>query len=407
MIWLAVPLLLLGVLTTVPNVPRSMPGALIPVYFMISLTGQLFALPGLILGVVLAALAEGTAAWLFAVTAALFGWAHMRNRLVGRLLLDAVGLTEQRIPLLAGLVPPAVGESRVRRIRNIAYGDAGERNLLDVVLPKTLPDRPMPVLLHIHGGAWVLGSKGSQARPLINHLVPQGWMAVDINYRLGPASRFPAMIIDVLRAIAWVKAHAHEHGGDPRRIAITGGSAGGHLSALAALAHDEPAFKPGFEDVDCSVAAAIPIYGRYDLLDRKFHMKAMHRLAVDKFMSEKVFPGTPEAHPELWQGTSPIDRIRADAPPMLVLHGTGDTMLPYRDARDFTKTLRAVSRQPVTLIELPEVEHAYDMASSALTWAHVRAMEAFLAPLTVPGAQPEDLGEDRLGRERVVAAEEG
>jgi acetyl esterase/lipase len=400
MIWGAAVLALFALLAAWPNVPRWMWGPLVPLWFMISLTGQLFALPLLIAGAVLAVIAEGTAAWVFAGAAAVAALAHWRNRIAGRLLLDAVGLTETRIPPLAGLTPFLAGDSRVRRIKDIPYGDAGTRNLLDVVLPKTPPTAPMPILIQIHGGAWVLGSKGLQAKPLVNHLVSRGWMAVDINYRLGPVDRFPALTIDVLKAIAWVKAHAHEHGGDPTRIAITGGSAGGHLAALAALAHDDPMLKPGIEDIDCSVQAAVPVYGRYDLLDRLGHMKAMHRFAVDEFLAQRVMPGRPDVCGEVWLGHSPIERLRDSAPPMLIIHGTGDSMLPFQDARDFAEGLRRVSREPVILVELPGIEHEYEMASSALTWAHVRAIEAFLAPLTQavqPGvARPGDLPDERV-----------
>lgn len=382
MTWLAVPLLVLALLSAIAVVPRWLPGVLIPVYFMISLTGQIFALPGVVVGILLAVVAEGTAAWLFAIAAALFALSQMRNRIAGRLLLDAVGLTQIKIPLFAGLTPFLTGDGKVRRISNLVYGDGGARNLLDIVLPSAAPAAPMPILLHIHGGAWVLGNKGQQAKPLINHLAARGWMCVDINYRLGPVHRCPAMIVDVLKAIAWVKEHAHEYGGDPARIALTGGSAGGHLTALAALAHDDPAFKPGFEQVDCSVARAVPVYGRYDLLDRELHMKNMHKLAVDSFMSNRVFPGPVDTCRDLWHSMSPIDHMRSDAPPMLILHGTGDTMLPFRDARDFAASLRKASPAPVTLVELPGIEHAYDMAASALTWAHVRTVAAFLQPLT-------------------------
>ena len=80
-----------------------------------------------------------------------------------------------------------------------------------------------------------MGSKRGQAHPLMSHLAGQGWVCVAINYRLSPKSDWPAAVVDVKRAIAWIKSNIAGYGGDPRFIAITGGSAGGHLSALAAL----------------------------------------------------------------------------------------------------------------------------------------------------------------------------
>jgi acetyl esterase/lipase len=125
------------------------------------------------------------------------------------------------------------------------------------------------VLIHIHGGAWIIGKKNQQARPLLRHMARSGWLCLDINYRLAPNNRFPAMMTDILRAIAWARDHVADYGGDPGRIFLTGGSAGGHLTALAALVHDDASLKPGFEAADCSVTGAVPLYGRYDFLDRR------------------------------------------------------------------------------------------------------------------------------------------
>ncbi|MBL7660064.1 alpha/beta hydrolase, partial [Escherichia coli] len=91
-----------------------------------------------------------------------------------------------------------------------------------------------------------------------------GWICVAINYRHSPRNTWPDHILDVKRALAWVKAHISEYGGDPDFIAITGGSAGGHLSSLAALTPNDPRFQPGFEEADTRVQAAVPFYGVYD-----------------------------------------------------------------------------------------------------------------------------------------------
>jgi acetyl esterase/lipase len=382
MIWLAIPLALLMLAAAVPMVPGRMraPKLVFPL-FGVSLTGQIFSFPLAIGAAVLAWIASGVAAWVLSGTAATALFVHARNRIAGRLMLDAVGLTEARIPLLAGLTPFLTDDSKVRRVKALSYGPHGTRNMLDVVLPKEPPATPMPILVHIHGGGWTMGDRGQQGKPLLHHLAQRGWMGVDITYRLGPAERMPAMIVDVLRAIAWVRQHAVEYGGDPARIALTGGSAGGHLTAMAALAHDDPALKPGFEDADCSVAMAVPVYGIYDLFDRNRHFRRNHEGILDGFLGEQVFPGWRSTHGALWHALSPIERVRPDAPPMLVIHGTGDVLLPFRQSREFVEALRRVSRAPATLIELPGIEHSYDMASTATTWAHVRAIEAFLAPL--------------------------
>src|SRR2546429_3426223 len=127
-------------------------------------------------------------------------------------------------------------------------------------------DRPTgcPTLIQIHGGGWTIGNKDQQGKPIMLHFASRGWVCFAVNYRLAPRSTWPAQIVDVKRAIAWVKEHAEEYGADPNFIVVTGGSAGGHLSALAALTPNDPAWQPGFEDADTSVQAAVPYYGVYD-----------------------------------------------------------------------------------------------------------------------------------------------
>lgn len=393
MIWVAAILVFWALCAAFPITADRLPFLLIGSFWGASLFAQTFALPLLIVTGVLALFAESAALVLLLASAGLLAFAHGRNRRAGRIMLATVGLRDTAIPLHAGLTPFVTGASKVRRIRDIAYGEAGKDNLLDLIVPRTLPTAPMPVLVHVHGGGWIVGHKRQQALPLLHYLAARGWLCVDINYRLGPANRFPTIFSDVLRALAWVKTHAHEHGGDPSRVAITGGSAGGHLVALAALAHDDPGFKPGFESEDCSVAAAVPLYGMYDFEDRANWFGKNHHAMIDTFMGGKVMPGTPPSCPELWRSLSPIERVRADAPPMLVAHGTGDSLAPYQGVGDFAAALRARSGETVTRIELPGIQHGWDMAMSALAWAHVRAVTAFLAPLERAEPNASRLGE--------------
>lgn len=381
LIWVSLFLLLIAVCALIPMTPDRLPAVLMGFYWMASMMGQQFALPLAVVSAGLAIFAQDVAILLFAMGALVFVAVHWRNRKAARLLLDSVGLTATRVPLLAGLAPFLTSKGGTRRIAKLSYGEAEKRNLLDVVLPKSAPKEPMPVLIHLHGGAWSTGDRNQQGKPLIHHMAARGWACFDVTYRLAPDNRGPDWIIDVLRAIVWVRAHAGEYGGDPARIAITGGSAGGHLAALAALTHDDPAFKPGFEAADCSVAAAVPLYGRYDFLDRNLRLKGNHSAVIDKYMGSKIMPGPPADCPDLWHAVSPLDRIRKDAPPMLIVHGTGDTMLPWQDAEDFAKALRAKSNSPVEFVALPGIQHGWDMAGSAAVWGMIRAIAEFLKPL--------------------------
>ena len=155
--------------------------------------------------------------------------------------------------------------------RPTSSGTARTRaNLADIWRRRDLPrDGKAPVLLQVPGGAWSIGMRRPQAYPLMSQMAERGWICVSIDYRVSPRNTWPDHIVDVKRALAWIKEHIAEYGGDPDFVAITGGSAGGHLCALAALTPDDPQYQPGFEDADTSVVAAVPIYGRYDWFSTK------------------------------------------------------------------------------------------------------------------------------------------
>ena len=175
----------------------------------------------------------------------------------------------------------------VRVHQDVVYApEHGRRGLLDVYTPAEGPTSGAPVLLQVHGGGWSFGSKDGQGIPLMLHLAAKGWVCVAINYRLSPRDAWPAHIVDVKRAIAWIREHIEEYGGDPSYLAITGGSAGGHLAALAALTPGDPAWQPGFEDADTSVQVAVPHYGVYDFAGSTGQRGA--ELMRDRFLAPRV-----------------------------------------------------------------------------------------------------------------------
>lgn len=128
----------------------------------------------------------------------------------------------------------------------VCYGPYGRANLADIWRRRDLPrDAKAPVLVQVPGGAWVLGWRRPQAYPLMSHLAARGWVCVSLNYRVSPRHTWPDHIVDVKRALAWVKENIAAYGGDPNFVAISGGSAGGHLCALAALTPTIRDFSPG------------------------------------------------------------------------------------------------------------------------------------------------------------------
>ena len=257
---------------------------------------------------------------------------------------------------------------------DISYGPGGRDNLLDIWRrPDLAPGHRAPVLLQVPGGAWALNGKRPQAYTLMSRMVELGWICVSINYSKSPRSTFPAHIIDVKRAIAWVRENIADYGGDPDFIAITGGSAGGHLASLAALTPNNPAFQPGFEAADTTVQAAAPYYGLYDFTD----VENMHEMMMP-FLEHFVMKARYADHPERFMAASPIAHVHADAPPFFVLHGDKDPMAPTTQARAFCGALRDAGAATVSYAELANAHHAFDIVNTVRSRMVAGAVSDFL-----------------------------
>ena len=221
------------------------------------------------------------------------------------------------------------GRLDVVRVRDPAYGD-GPRRTLDVYHRR---DRPAsaPVLLHFHGGGFYSGNKAREARPLIRHLTSRcGFVCVSANYRLQPHVTLADQVADVRDTIVWVRAHAAEYGADPGRLFVAGCSAGANL-AIRAVCEGET-----------GIAGLICRYGYYGDL-----------------------------------------APRGDMPPMLVVHGEKDMMIPASDVRAFVERVRAVSSHPVRYAELPGAYHDFDLYESIRSAAVNQAVEQFTARVSI------------------------
>ena len=276
------------------------------------------------------------------------------------------------------IVPVPLKPRDVERVRNVVYGVAdGIKLRLDIYRPRSR-DGACPVLLQIHGGAWIIGNKDQQGLPLMQHLAARGWICVSVNYRLSPRATFPDHLVDLKRAIAWVRAHIAEYGGDPEFIVATGGSAGGHLASLVALTANDREYQPGFEDVDTSVRGCVPFYGVYDFTNR--HNFQRH-VGLRRLLERRVMKKQLDTDPVAFEKASPMWRVHPGAPPFFVIHGDRDTLAPVEEARRFVEELRRVTRAPVAYAELPGAQHAFEIFPSLRTALVIQGVERFLAHL--------------------------
>jgi acetyl esterase/lipase len=221
----------------------------------------------------------------------------------------------------------------------------------------------------------MIGNKDQQGIPLMMHMAARGWVCVAVNYPLSPKARWPDHLVALKRAMRWIREHSHEYGADPSFVAVTGGSAGGHLSAMVALTSDDPSLQPGFEDVDTSVQACVPHYGVYDFTAESGEKYTQKR--IDTVLGKYVM-ARDATYPDDFRAASPLYRITPDAPPFLVVHGSNDSLVPVAEARAFVTKLRDTAKNPVAYAEIAGAQHAFDIFPSFRSTGVVRGVARFL-----------------------------
>jgi acetyl esterase/lipase len=261
-------------------------------------------------------------------------------------------------------------------VKNVAYGPQ-PRQRLDVWRMSTTPLHA-PVVLFLHGGSWTMGDKREQGRPMLHEFVRRGWIAVVPNYRLAPRHPWPAQIVDATRALGWVKKYIATYGGDPERVVISGGSAGGHLASLVALTADDPTWRPTdmVSVTDWSVRGAMPFYGVLEMTGDERHWHGMGR-GLRILLERRIVQVAYDGNEPLYRALSPYERIHLNAPPFLVVHGRNDTLVDVHVARDFVDRFRRDALAPIYYVELPFTQHAFDISASPRTSATTRAAVAF------------------------------
>jgi len=234
---------------------------------------------------------------------------------------------------------------------DVAYGHAdGVALLLDVGIPQG--QGPFPVAILVHGGGWARGDKGGSDKPgdsaditpWFAPLSQGGVLWFSINYRMAPAHRWPACLEDVQTAVRWVKAHAADYQGDPRRIALFGHSAGGHLACLAAVEAGD----------DTRVQAVV---GCAPVTDSEYELPGRGGMVSSSLQA--LFGVGKEVTPPVLQilrETAPIQHVHPGLPPFLLIQGDADKTVPIQETRNFMAKLQA-DHVPVEWIAIPGAPH--------------------------------------------------
>jgi acetyl esterase/lipase len=216
---------------------------------------------------------------------------------------------------------------------------------MDIYFPNV--GGPWPMLVYVHGGAWMRGDKAEPMMSLFaKGMTAQGYLVAAVNYRLYPAAQFPAMIQDVKCAVRFLRAHAAEYNLDPHRVGAVGVSAGGHLVSLLGTTDTSAGWDVGeYLDQSSRVQAVIAMAGVMDL-SRKFpnaDIEAMKRVGFGEYNVVEA---------------SPISHVTPDDPPFLLIHGDRDELVPVEQSQLMYDRL-IQENVPAQLVIVQNASHSF------------------------------------------------
>ena len=251
------------------------------------------------------------------------------------------------------------------RALDLPYGTLPEQKL-DLYLPDDPPAGPAPVILYIHGGGWMAGTKRLGALNLVIDAVKRGYALVVPDYRLFPQVQFPEFLFDVKTALRWTRAHAAAYRMDPDRIGVVGDSAGGYGALMLGFTPGHPELSGaqyGWAGYDESVRAVCDLYSPV-VLDADeaawYRESGVQRMLFPtdngKGMLENAFGTT---NPNLLRLMSPTSFVTKDIPPVLIQQGGSDSIVPYQHSAALAARIREVCGDARVRYELyPERNHS-------------------------------------------------
>ncbi|HKW97372.1 MAG TPA: alpha/beta hydrolase [Bryobacteraceae bacterium] len=231
---------------------------------------------------------------------------------------------------------------------NIPY-DHYKETVLDILQPKATSNEKRPGVIVIHGGGWVEGTKEGQIESYCLRYVEKGFVCADVEYRLAKVATAPAAVTDVLNAAHWFEENAKKYNVDTKRIVVTGGSAGGHLSLMVGMTPKSAKLGP-----PAKVAAVVNFYGITDVADQ---LGGPH-------MQDYAVTWVPEQEGRLAlaRRVSPITYVRKGLPPILTIHGDADDTVPYEHGVKLTKALRDAG-DDAEMVSIPHGKHGFPKAT--------------------------------------------
>ncbi len=244
--------------------------------------------------------------------------------------------------------------ANVMEVSNLIYKSIGKRNLkLDLFFP-TESEKPIPIVIFIHGGGWRSGDKSFQ-HPLASKVASKGFLCATIEYRLSPEAKYPAAVQDIKSAIKWLKKNAKAYNADSSKVTLLGCSSGGHLAALCGVTNNIPKFESDYLlGISSKVSAVIDLDGILDFS----HPAESGKDTSDLYPSVgKLWFGTSfKENPKLWIEASPINYINDNSPEFLFINSS---ISRFHAGRDSAVILFEKHKIKYKIETLPNTPHTF------------------------------------------------
>jgi acetyl esterase/lipase len=258
--------------------------------------------------------------------------------------------------LFSGHTQPSL-PSGTKTLKDLEYGHASGRTMhLDLYLPEK-SDKPLPLIIWIHGGAWMAGSKDGPSPAL--RFLKDGYAVAQVGYRLSQEAKFPAQIHDCKAAVRWLRANADKYNLDPNKFVAWGASAGGHLVALLGVTGGASDLEGTVNDLKQSsrVQAVIDWFGPTDFLHIGEPESDLKHNAPDSPES-KLIGGPILENKDKAAKASPITYVSKDAPPFLIMHGDKDRTVPFDQSERLYGALKKAGVD-VTFVPMKGAGHGF------------------------------------------------
>lgn len=245
-----------------------------------------------------------------------------------------------------------------RKFLNCPYGE-DKRQALDIYLPNE-GDGPFPAVFFLHGGGWVSGVRSDKQAAPFMHGMRRGFAVVAVGYRLAPAALYPDNLFDVKSALRWVAENAETYLIDRDRFALTGASAGAHLALMAAFTHGVAVFDSVAERPTYTIRAVVDQFGPTNFLssDSQFEESDYPRARPPRpergDASDMMFGVRKSEAPNLVRFMNPVDNVHPGIPPVLLMHGRYDPIVPYQQSVELYDRITRVAGEGRAEIDISD-----------------------------------------------------